>query len=280
VQQREIILKNLQKKWQQQALAQFYIIRCHQQSAKSGQFLNNFVDQFLTFVYSEETHRPWQGKKFIRAAFCADWLFLARPEKKGHKAYTQDEFAEFFKFQTFAPFEHRYKFCIVEDAHLINTVLANKLLKILEELQKNTVIIFLIPGDFPLLPTIESRAIQFSLPLPQEHLTPANRPANWREDCLQKIQNNDFLFSKKIRPLVLDLLQGRSTVPTLVQAIKNSSQEQNNILQLCLYSATMRDLHYVQLEELLAQIQWFQESDRYSNNAQQRLFGLLNNVFP
>jgi hypothetical protein len=58
------------------------------------------------------------------------------------------------------------KFIFLQDAHLLSDIVANKLLKVFEELPKDCCLFLLTPHDENLLATVESRAIKISLPLP------------------------------------------------------------------------------------------------------------------
>lgn len=82
--------------------------------------------------------------------------------------YHVDSIKEVYKFQDYRPLSLKTKFLIITNAQKITDIIANKLLKTLEEPAHFTTIILLNPNSAELLPTVQSRALNMTLNL-HEH---------------------------------------------------------------------------------------------------------------
>jgi DNA polymerase-3 subunit delta' len=92
-----------------------------------------------------------------------DVLWIERAEENQYKVESPGILA-LFKFLNYRAFELKKKFIFINDAHLLSTIVSNKLLKIFEELPENFCLFLFAPQDQNLLPTVESRAIKVLLP--------------------------------------------------------------------------------------------------------------------
>jgi hypothetical protein len=112
----------------------------------------------------------------------ADLLWMAPPQEDDvTKDYRVDDWAPLWRFLSYRALRGGRRFVIVEDAHRISTVVANKLLKTLEEPEGEVTFLWLNPQGHQLLPTIESRAIGLSLTWPLA--------ANSSQDQLQEVRS-------------------------------------------------------------------------------------------
>jgi hypothetical protein len=93
-----------------------------------------------------------------------DILFIRPKSDRKELNYLIEDFADFFSFLELRPFQLKYRFIIVEEIHLINEIISNKLLKALEEPPKNTSIFFLESIPHEHLATLEGRALHISIP--------------------------------------------------------------------------------------------------------------------
>lgn len=135
---------NLLKKYKEQNLASVYL-------AKYPEHTNpmNWARSFLSAITPLEDH--------------PDVLWVNRGEDNEYKVESSGILA-LFKFLNFRAFELKKKFIFISDAHLLSTIVSNKLLKVFEELPENFCLILFAPQDQNLLPTVESRAIKVLLP--------------------------------------------------------------------------------------------------------------------
>lgn len=135
---------NLLKKYHQGNLAQVYLAK-----------------------YPEHTNPVVWAQNFIKditkLADHPDVLWVNRDEENEYKVESSGILA-LNKFLNYRAFELKKKFIFINDAHLMSTIVSNKLLKVFEELPENFCLFLLAPQDQNLLPTVESRAINILLP--------------------------------------------------------------------------------------------------------------------
>lgn len=135
---------NLLKKYNQGNLAQVYLAK-----------------------YPEHTNPVVWAQNFIKdvtkLADHPDILWVERVEENEYKVESTGILA-LNKFLNYRAFELKKKFIFINDAHLMSTIVSNKLLKVFEELPENFCLFLFAPQDQNLLPTVESRAINILLP--------------------------------------------------------------------------------------------------------------------
>lgn len=135
---------NLLKKYNQGTLAQVYLAK-----------------------YPEHTNPVIWAQNFIKEitplADHPDVLWVKRDEENEYKVESVGILA-LNKFLNYRAFALKKKFIFITDAHLMSTIVSNKLLKVFEELPENFCLFLFAPQDQNLLPTVESRAINVLLP--------------------------------------------------------------------------------------------------------------------
>jgi hypothetical protein len=102
-------------------------------------------------------------KDITKLADHPDILWVERVEENEYKVESTGILA-LNKFLNYRAFELKKKFIFINDAHLMSTIVSNKLLKVFEELPENFCLFLFAPQDQNLLPTVESRAINILLP--------------------------------------------------------------------------------------------------------------------
>ena len=129
-------------------------------SKKLGAFyiLDGEIDESLEGVkkFFATTFLPHKTNPLSALENHADFLVI---NKKEEKNYTLDEISAVFSFLSHRALELDQKFVIVDKAHLINDIVANKLLKVLEDPAIKVTFFLLNPKSATLLPTINSRAL-------------------------------------------------------------------------------------------------------------------------
>lgn len=98
-------------------------------------------------------------RKFLHGN-CEDFLIVEKPADR--ESIVKDQILELNEKLAFKPFGDRYAI-LIRDAHLMNQIAQNKLLKGLEEPESPAVFILLAERQDALLPTIRSRCTLFSL---------------------------------------------------------------------------------------------------------------------
>jgi hypothetical protein len=122
-------------------------------------YLHNVTNIFLKEVLVKEQSLSHDQASDILEKGHADILWVDKSSDKGKDYRIKDkDFDEMFKFLEYRALHLRKRFIIVNEADHLSYALCNKLLKTLEEPNKNAVIIFLAPQDTHFIQTIVSRA--------------------------------------------------------------------------------------------------------------------------
>lgn len=143
--------KNLLLKYEKNQLAQVYLARYPKECDPK-----KWAQDFLKSITTLSDH--------------PDVLWVLREEKENDYKVDSPGIASLLKFLNYRAFELKKKFIFLTDAHLLSTIVSNKLLKTLEEMPENFCLILFAPKDETLLATVESRAIKISLPSSEENL--------------------------------------------------------------------------------------------------------------
>ena len=159
----ERLLQTLIKKADSGSMAHFYRLKLnhpHQEKA----FLDNWLYPFLGHIlYRDNT------AKIERLINHPDLLLIGRVIKESkltrdkEASYNLDEIKPLTQFASSTPWQSKLRVTVVFDTHRVNTIVANKLLKILEEPAAGNIILFVSVMNDQLLPTIQSRAITLRL---------------------------------------------------------------------------------------------------------------------
>lgn len=156
------LLNNLLEQAKRDRLAHFYIVEAPGPLEKSFTDLMNFVHSFIKNYYQkQEGHK----QSLINLMDHPDVYVLGNTslEEKEGPPFTVEEAEAFARFFEFKPVQGQRKFAIITEGHRINTLVANKWLKLLEEPQGQSTIFLLNPRRQKLLETIHSRAIHLRL---------------------------------------------------------------------------------------------------------------------
>ena len=139
----------LSQKFHKQNLAHFYLLSPAQRDD------SNQLDQWMHVFLQNLTHKTIANHPDIL-------LITSDPEKRSYK---WEELSGIYKFLNHAPLEWNQKIIYIADAHKITEIVANKLLKVLEEPPIACTFFISNPLKKSLLHTIESRAIHLRLPM-------------------------------------------------------------------------------------------------------------------
>lgn len=154
----------LMKKAHQNELGHFYLIEATG-TEKADEALQQFVHSLIRDYYKEvEAHKQSLAHLMDHpdVFVLGNLLDTEDPVDAFFTVAESDALARFFEFK---PVQSKRKFAVITEAHRINSIVANKWLKLLEEPQGDATIFILNPRRQNLLETIHSRAIHLRLPV-------------------------------------------------------------------------------------------------------------------
>lgn len=141
-------------------LAHFYILEPTKSSPQAQADCENFCEDFLREYFKAGPlpgpESPWDHPDVLTLGNRVD-------QEEVTSNYTVDEALAFIRYFEFAPVNAPHKFAIITQANRINTIVANKWLKLFEEPNKDCTIILINSQRIKLLETIESRGILLRL---------------------------------------------------------------------------------------------------------------------
>ncbi len=183
----------------------------------------------------------------LKKIFIENWHLAANEGDK----LTSETTEQIFEFTNLRNFQLKYKVIIVENAHLLNLVSSNKLLKILEEPNASTLFIFLVSKNRSLLKTIESRAVTLTL----------------NDSKSVETTSPDFL------KVVSDFETKKIGEAALIEELKKIPNADSLLMQRVLESA-LATPDYAKLDKIIHECQSFETSAKYLNSVAERLYSL------
>ncbi|MBI2520790.1 MAG: hypothetical protein HYV97_10250 [Bdellovibrio sp.] len=189
-------LKNLQNLHAQKKLANVYLIlpACGTPNGFPGDVKEKAMSYWRRLLM-DNIHLWEQDMNPVSSQLGHPDMLLIRPSE-GRINYVVQDFEEYFREINYRPGQWAFRYLIIESADRIPPVVANKLLMSLEFSPPWCVHFLLCDSTRPLLPTIESRAININLNSEdfaglkmQENATPIKLP-NDLQELLKEIQKN------------------------------------------------------------------------------------------
>ena len=285
----------LLKRFQEARLAGFYLLRGPLFTPSPEEFLEEWIKSFLTLLLSH--HRGLSKEEASQSLLQGhpDILFVNKRPDKGNYIWNKQEndFKDFLKFLPFKPFEFSQKFIIVSKAHLIQKDQWHKLLKALEDIPKNTTLFFLYPSQKELLPTIKSRCLELTLPLPEEIKEKVNAEnkskfyqseemSNWLKDhvCWQEngedvTEDTHPMLPQELKESLTHFLKTKTGENQIIDLLKNDEKGQKDLLSAFLTWETRRLGSFNEKRRALEEIKWHSLSKTFRNPASERLYSLL-----
>jgi hypothetical protein len=149
-------------------LAHFYVIEAAAPEEEAHAVLVLFAHQFIRDYYQKvEGHRQSLANLMDHPDVYVIGNAGGPQEEKSDKAFKVEEAEGLSRFFEFRPVQGKRKFAVITEGHRVNTLIANKWLKLLEEPQGESTIFLLNPRRVQLIPTIHSRALHLRLPSAQ-----------------------------------------------------------------------------------------------------------------
>jgi hypothetical protein len=145
-------------------LGHFYILETSAPEEKAFEILIDFAEDFIKNYF----HKIEGQKQNLTSLLDHPDVFvlgnLPHQTEKSDKYFKVDEAGELNRFFEFKPIQGQRKFAVITEAHRINSINANKWLKLFEEPQGQSSIFLLNPRRSQLLSTVHSRAIHLKVP--------------------------------------------------------------------------------------------------------------------
>lgn len=161
----------LMKKAQNKELGHFYVLEGTGESQETQKLLEDFVHHFIRDYYQKIEGHKQSMENLMDHPDVLVLGNLTQTEDPTDSPFTVSESDTVSRFFEFKAVQSKRKFAVITEAHRINTIVANKWLKLLEEPYGDSTI-FLINGRRQkLLDTIHSRAIHLRIPLPRTDLS-------------------------------------------------------------------------------------------------------------
>lgn len=146
-------------------LAHFYILETSAPEDEALNKLMSFTHKFIRDYYQQVEGSKQSLSNLMDHPDVYVLGNLPETEEKEDGFYSVEESEAFSRFFEFKPVQGKRKFAVITEGHRINTIVANKWLKLLEEPQGNSTIFLLNPRRQKLLDTIHSRAQHLRLPV-------------------------------------------------------------------------------------------------------------------
>lgn len=258
-------------KYRNNTIGHFYILKANPAIENPMTFLDEWITNFLNKAI------PQTSLDQIKKMNHPDILFVRSKEDKTN--FNLEDFDDFFDFIKFKTFNLNKRFIIIYDAHKLTAIISNKLLVTLEAPPEDTVIFFLNPFNATLLPTIQSRAITFT-----------TSPKNLKPDLnnyFEKAQDIPFDFinnhatdlSENLKNAIHEYIHKKCQETKIFDLLKNHSDAQKSFFKLLIKINQSLISDYEQKNDVLSNIQWFQQSSIFHNSFQERFFALLRSTF-
>ncbi|MFG1492611.1 hypothetical protein ABMA75_03520 [Halobacteriovorax sp. ZH4_bin.1] len=160
---KDIAFNALFARYKESKLAHFYTLQTggHGEVSKKDTLLEKWANDFIINILAYENGWDIDHAKEVLERGHEDILFVST-DQKTYKV-TDDCIEEFFNFIRFRPSKLKYSFTIFKQSQKITQILANKLLKTLEEPPEGHSFIFIKSNDEKTIPTIDSRTIKINL---------------------------------------------------------------------------------------------------------------------
>ena len=236
--------------------------------------LNGWSHHFISSVLAKNENIDIKKAKHKLDLGHPDILIIEKDKKNKEYHVDNPAIEEMFRHQSFTPTHLNRHFIIFKESQLISTSLANKLLKILEEPQKNTSIFFLNDGQRPMLSTIESRAITL------RHPYQADSASSWPSPPKDGQNVIDYVFSSlkdnghELPSSVLRAFENHNDIEVVDYFNKNHQAMQSLILILSEYMCSP-NIALKKKKLWLKEVKHYQESLVFHNYPSERLLGLI-----
>jgi DNA polymerase-3 subunit delta' len=267
--------KNLSEKllqlWAKKKLAHFYIIQPSPSETNPREFTQEWTQGFLASVLHKEKGLQQVAALELLNHGHPDILFVRKEEAHKNYSVKDDNFSEFFRFQNFSSLDLEHRFIVIDDAQSITTIIANKLLKTLEEPAKNTTIFLLDPYRHEILPTISSRAIFLRIPSNKSIQKPKSTKSLTE-------YFNSFDLGEDFMATILSFENNPSNITPIFEYLKNNKGFEVDFIKHLVNFVSLADLSYDSKQSFLNALQWYEKAATFNNYSPEKLTGLLHSI--
>ena len=262
------ISEKLLSLWANDRLAHFYIVHPSPTEENPRDFTKNWIQDFLANIIMKEKDVSKDNALNKLKLGSGDILQITKEDENENYKVDNDQFSEFFKFQNFAPLELKQRFIIIDDAHSIQKILSNKLLKTLEEPAPKTTIFLLDPYRKKVLPTISSRAIYIRI------------PTSTREDSSAKVDSfSEYLAAQGLKEGLTEVVKlielNSANIMPLYDYLKGKKSQELELVDHLTRYVKQRDLSFKQLESFTSSLKWYEKASVFNNYSPEKLAGLM-----
>ncbi|MBF0313687.1 MAG: hypothetical protein HQK50_06805 [Oligoflexia bacterium] len=249
----------LLKRWKQDCLAPFYIVR---KQSYRGSRRSQIASELSSFVLDLCQSALGKSERILKNHPDLIEITLSEEEVLAGKGYLKEQLRPFLREVTLVPFEFKKKIVVISYAELLSESLLNNLLKVLEEPPPFMLIFFLVTTPTQLLPTIEGRAITLRLPV-----------ALQREDARE--QEFDSPWEREFFEEVIKK-SGDSDTGVLAEYLQEMLKLHPEMYLPVLEHALQRETHnidnssYKKKQEFLRCVHWLEKLQIYHGSAVDR----------
>ncbi len=269
----------IKKKFFQQQLANFYIINFplsndfyNEQKKWCYLLLTDILKQTRPNLKDEELYN------MIEVVTHPDLVIINKSDP--NKDYVMQDLEPIFDFMKHAPMELPSKIIIITNAQDIPSKATATLLKVLEEPQSKSSILFLGQIGRNFLQTIESRAIKLRINnknskdlLSSNLIFQGVDSKNFQEELLKH-----FINFPELKELTSSLLKKEISLVSFLAVIKKNRDYQDTLFKAVLSLETtihLDNFNYKRKADFLKQMQSFQESKLFNLSIDERFSSLL-----
>ena len=262
------IAEKLLSLWATDRLAHFYIVQPSPTEENPREFTQKWIENFLINIIMNEKNVSRDNALHKLKLGSGDILQITKEDENENYKVDNEQFLEFFKFQNFSPLELKQRFIVINDAHSIQKVLSNKLLKTLEEPAAKTTIFLLDPYRKKVLPTISSRAIYIRI------------PTNIKEDSSSRVEKlSEYLAANGLKDGLIEAVKlteaNKSNIMPLYDYLKGKKSQELELIDHMTRYVKQRNLSYKQLESFTSALKWYEKATVFNNYSPEKLSGLM-----
>lgn len=240
---KDLAFNALFSRYQESKLAHFYTLHTSSdaQVEEKEELLNKWCENLLINILAHENNWTIEHAKDSLALGHEDILII-NTDEKSYKV-SDKCIEELFNFIRFKPSKLKYSFTIFKQSQKISPILANKLLKTLEEPPEGHLFLFLKSSDEKTLETIDSRTIKINITS-----TSATRQAKSYENFKDYIKNK--CQDDELSQTLASISQTNLCLDKLKDLIKEAPETEAKICHLIseyLANDATSDIHKVQL---------------------------------
>ncbi len=249
------LVKIFSTKYEREELAHFYIL---DGANEQEQFFKLFSHTLLTSILKKQfkDYNESRIEKIIELGH-AD-IEIIKTEEKNYGT-NSDEVERINKFFHYQAESLNYKILMIHDAHKLSVILANKLLKVLEEPPAKMVIFLLNPHGTSILNTIRSRAINLRVKNNIDEKERKSRSIN--DDVIQYIANE----------MDLNIVH----ISDLIDVLKKKEIEEEELYRHILHYIKYKSTDYTSLETALSKLKDFELKREFNQSFSSRTVELL-----